>query len=101
MMREVLERRLKHSEWPAPSLLVIDGGKGQVSSVKETLTELKLNIPLIGLAKREETIITSDFKEIRLPKNSKALHLIMRLRDEAHRFAITYHKKLRSKFIFS
>jgi DNA processing protein len=54
-------------------------------------------IPLIGLAKREETIITSDFQEIQLPKSSKALQLIMRIRDEAHRFAITYHRKLRSK----
>jgi excinuclease ABC subunit C len=100
MMQEMLERRLKHVDWPKPSLLVIDGGKGQVSSVKDVLEKLELNIPLIGLAKREETIITSELKEIKLPKDSKALQLIMHLRDEAHRFAITYHKKLRSKATF-
>ena len=101
MMQEMLERRLKHSEWPKPSLIVVDGGKGQVSSVSKILVELEVNIPLIGLAKREETIITKGLKEIRLPKDSQALLLIMKIRDEAHRFAITYHKKLRGQFIFS
>lgn len=101
MMQEVLERRLQHKEWPTPSLIIVDGGKGQVSSVKDSLEKYNLNIPLIGLAKREETIITSNLKEILLPENSKSLHLIMRLRDEAHRFAITYHKKLRARSIFS
>jgi excinuclease ABC subunit C len=101
MMKEVLTRRLKHKNWPIPSLIVVDGGKGQVSSAKEILEALNLNIPLIGLAKREETIINSSLEEISLPRDSKALHLIMKIRDEAHRFAITYHKKLRSKFIFA
>jgi excinuclease ABC subunit C len=100
MMQEMLERRLKHNDWPKPSLIVVDGGKGQVSSVKQIINNLSLQIPLIGLAKREETIITSDLKEIKLAKDSKALQLIMRLRDEAHRFAITYHKKLRAKATF-
>jgi len=94
MMQEVLQRRLKHSEWPNPGLIIVDGGKGQVSAANEII---KNTIPLVGLAKREEIIITTDLEEIKLPKNSKALHLIMRLRDEAHRFAITYHRKLRSK----
>jgi excinuclease ABC subunit C len=101
MMQEVLERRLSHAKWPTPSLIVVDGGKGQVSAVKETLEQMQLNIPLVGLAKREETIITSALKEIKLPKTSKSLHLVMRLRDEAHRFAITYHRKLRAKLTFS
>jgi excinuclease ABC subunit C len=101
MMQEVLERRLMHKEWIAPSLIVVDGGKGQISSVKEILEKMNLNIPIIGLAKREETIINSALKEIRLPKSSKSLQLVMRLRDEAHRFAITYHRKLRSKITFS
>lgn len=101
MMQEVLERRLKHREWITPSLIIVDGGKGQVSSANKSLKSNQLDIPLIGLAKREEIIITSDFKEIKLPENSKSLHLVMRLRDEAHRFAITYHKKLRAKLIFS
>ena len=101
MMQEVLERRLKHNDWPTPSLIIVDGGKGQISAAKESLAKMNSNIPLVGLAKREEIIITSDFKEIKLSGSSKPLHMVMRLRDEAHRFAITYHKKLRSNFIFS
>lgn len=128
MMREVLARRLKHEDWYFPDLFIIDGGKGQVSSALQVLSEQGIQIPVIGLAKREETIILPEFlnlkfqsnilnnktgpetkgnnkkvieklkfSEISLPKNSPALHLIMRIRDEAHRFAITYHKKLRSK----
>lgn len=101
MMKEVLKRRLAHKEWPTPDLIIVDGGKGQVSSASEVLKDNNQHIPLVGLAKREEIIITPDFKEIVLPKDSKVLHLIMRIRDEAHRFAITYHKILRSKSFFS
>ncbi len=97
MLSEVLKRRFNHNEWPFPDLLVIDGGKGQVSSVLKVLSKLNVKIPLIGLAKKEETIITSALKEIKLPRDSKALLLIIKIRNEAHRFAITYHKKLRSK----
>ncbi len=97
-MQEVLTRRLKHTEWPYPDLIIVDGGKGQVSVAKEILANSK--IPIIGLAKREETIITCDFQEIRLSKSDPALQLVMRIRDEAHRFAITYHRKLRSKSTF-
>lgn len=100
MLSEVLKRRFNHKDWPKPDLIVIDGGKGQVSVVKKTLSNLKINVPIIGLAKREEIIITSFLKEIKLPKDSKALQIVMKIRDEAHRFAIAYHKKLRSKFIF-
>jgi excinuclease ABC subunit C len=101
MMEEVLKRRLKHAEWPMPNLMIVDGGKGQVSTAVKVLQDLNLNIPLIGLAKREETIVTPELMEISLPKDSSALKLIMRIRDEAHRFAITYHRKLRSKSVFS
>jgi excinuclease ABC subunit C len=106
MMKEVLKRRFKHKEWDFPNLIIVDGGKGQVSTAQQILQEYNLNIPLIGLAKREETIVIpkfsiSSFEEVLLPKNSLSLHLIMRIRDEAHRFAITYHKKLRSRAIFS
>ena len=102
MHQEVMGRRLKHIEdWPLPDLFIIDGGKGQVSSVKKILDEAGVDVPVIGLAKREETIITSDLKEVSLPKHSPALKLIMRIRDEAHRFAITYHRKLRSKNFLS
>lgn len=106
MMKEVLKRRFGHDEWNTPSLLVIDGGKGQVSSALAALAQRGIRIPLIGLAKREETIVIpnkggeENFVEVSLPKNSKGLQLIMRIRDEAHRFAITYHKKLRSKATF-
>lgn len=97
MMEEVLQRRIKHTEWPYPHLIIVDGGKGQISSAKKALEQMRLKIPLIGLAKGEETIITSDFRKIRLPKDSIALLLVMKIRDEAHRFAVSYHRKLRSK----
>ena len=97
MISEVIDRRLNHNEWPLPDLIIVDGGKGQVSSVAKALKRKNLKIALIGIAKREETIIASDFAEIKLPKNSKALLLVMRIRDEAHRFAISYHRNLRSK----
>lgn len=107
MIKEVIRRRIKHNEWPIPNLIIVDGGKGQVSSAKEVLSEYNVPTPLIGLAKRDETIVIPfsnpneglGFKEVLLPKNTKALHLIMRIRDEAHRFAVTYHRLLRSKAI--
>lgn len=101
MMEEVISRRLKHLEWGYPNLIIVDGGKGQISSALKALAQENIHIPVVGLAKQEETIITADFKEIILPKDSKQLHLVMRIRDEAHRFAIDYHKKLRTKFIYS
>jgi excinuclease ABC subunit C len=99
MMYEVLTRRFNHTEWPFPQLLIVDGGKGQISSAQKAMEDAGVHIPLVGLAKKEEIIITSDFRQIILPKRSGSLQLVMRIRDEAHRFAITYHKKLRSKFI--
>lgn len=101
MMQEMIERRFKRKDWETPSLVIIDGGKGQVSCVKEIFTRLNINIALIGLAKAEETIITTDLRQIKLSQKSKELQLIMRIRDEAHRFAVSYHRKLRSKSIFS
>lgn len=97
MMEEVIGRRLKHKEWDRPDLIIVDGGKGQVSSALKVLKQNGLKIPVVGLAKQEEIIITSDFREIKLPRSTKQLHLVMRIRDEAHRFAITYHRKLRLK----
>lgn len=124
MMQEMLERRLKHTDWQEPSLIIVDGGKGQLSSALEAMEQVGRYIPVVGLAKREETIIipvtqqfyhpeereipeTTKFKlygeneehfvEVSLPKNSPSLHLVQRIRDEAHRFAITYHRKLRGK----
>jgi excinuclease ABC subunit C len=101
MMEEVLRRRMNHPEWPIPDLLIVDGGKGQVSTALKVIKNLNLKISIIGLAKREEVIITQNLEEINLPKDSDALKLIMRIRDEAHRFAITYHRHLRSKSFLS
>lgn len=100
MIKEILTRRLRHNEWEKPDLLVIDGGKGQVGSAKQAINESGINLNVIGLAKRDETIVTPDLKEITLPKDSDGLKFLMRIRDESHRFAISYHKKLRGRFIF-
>lgn len=100
MLKEIILRRLNHIEWEKPDLIIVDGGKGQVSSAIGAIKEKNMIIPVIGIAKREEIIIASDFKEIKLPKSSEALKLVMRIRDEAHRFAILYHRKLREKNLF-
>lgn len=100
-MREVLSRRFKriqNGDDPAPDLIIIDGGKGQLSSVYEIMKEFNLNIDLVSLAKREEEVFKPNIsKPVIFPINSPALHLFQRIRDEAHRFAVTYHKELRSK----
>jgi len=97
MMKEVITRRFTHSEWPTPTLIVVDGGKGQLTAVKEVIS----GIPVIGLAKRFEEIIVplpgNTWKVLRLDLTSPALHVLERIRDEAHRFAITYHRLLRKK----
>jgi excinuclease ABC subunit C len=102
-MREVVERRysrLLQENGHLPDLIIIDGGKGQLSSAVEVLTSLGLfgKIPVIGLAKRlEEIFLPGQSEAIILPKTSGSLRLIQQLRDEAHRFAITFHRELRSK----
>jgi excinuclease ABC subunit C len=81
-----------------PDLMIIDGGKGQLSAVKEVLDALGLDIPVFGLAKEFEHLFRpGESSPVILTKNSPAYYLIQRIRDEAHRFAITYHRKLRSK----
>ncbi|HYE22703.1 MAG TPA: excinuclease ABC subunit UvrC [Verrucomicrobiae bacterium] len=105
MMKEMLLRRFKHlpgsSEekvWAKPDLILIDGGKGQLSTAVSVLKTYNLQIPIIGLAKRlEEIFLPRQSTPIILPKSSIALFLLQRIRDEAHRFAITYHRKLRSR----
>jgi excinuclease UvrABC nuclease subunit len=109
MMKEVLGRRIKHfQDWGAPNLFVIDGGKGQVSSAVEILDKAGVKIPVIGLAKREEIIVVPrhtaeglTFDEIKLPHSTPGINLLRRIRDEAHRFAITYHRLLRKKAFLS
>jgi excinuclease ABC subunit C len=115
-MQEMLRRRFKRlatarlrdsGEAPeaadawgiVPDLVVIDGGKGHLSAALEVLLELGLDdVPLAALAKENEWLFVPHTPEpIILPRNSQALYLVQRLRDEAHRFAITYHRDLRSK----
>ncbi|MEI7475630.1 MAG: excinuclease ABC subunit UvrC [bacterium] len=99
-MREVVSRRytklLKNDE-SLPDLIIIDGGKGQLSYAKEVLDELGLvDQPLISIAKRFEEIFLPDRSEsVIIPLNSPALFLFQRIRDEAHRFAVSYHRRLR------
>ncbi len=110
--REVLRRRFRRAaleaeegigpdeaRWQMPDLVLIDGGKGQVSAAKEVLDDLGLHdLPLAGIAKqREELFLPGAHDPIVLPGTAPALHLVQRLRDEAHRFAITYHRSLRGK----
>ena len=97
-MQEVVYRRYKDYE-DLPNLVVIDGGKGQLSSALEVIRGLGLaDLSVVGLAKREEEIfIPHQSTSILLDRDSAALHLIQRIRDEAHRFAITFHRKLRGK----
>ncbi|MGZ3747957.1 MAG: excinuclease ABC subunit UvrC, partial [Pseudobdellovibrionaceae bacterium] len=110
-MYEVLSRRFKHSEYEEPHLLVVDGGKGQLSQAMRILEELgRKDIPVVGLAKArtesdfQASEVSSSEERFFLPgrqnpvlfrSNSEALHILVGIRDEAHRFAITYHRKLR------
>lgn len=103
-MKETIKRRFtgslakteKFEQWP--DLLVIDGGMGQLSSVVSILEEFNVNIPVISLAKKEELIFKPYSNvPIALPKRSEALMVLQRIRDEAHRFAVTYHKTLRDR----
>ncbi|MFN3760072.1 MAG: excinuclease ABC subunit UvrC [Algoriphagus aquaeductus] len=105
-MKEIVSRRYKRlleEEKPLPKLVVIDGGKGQLSSAVEALAELGIygKMPIIGIAKRlEEIYFPGDSYPIHIDKKSESLKLLQRIRDEAHRFAITFHRKVRSKNAF-
>ncbi len=104
-LQEVLKRRLSklgttgEDKFEKPDLIVIDGGKGQLSSVKEVFDEMNIkDIDLISLAEREEEIFTLySNTSIKLDKGDQALKMLIRLRDEAHRFAITFNRDLRTK----
>lgn len=94
-MREVVTRRYKKTE-KMPDLVIIDGGKGQLSAVCGVLKDFDVNFDIVSLAKRIEEVFVPDKSEsIIFPINSDALYLFQRVRDEAHRFAINYHRKLR------
>ncbi|MBI2798182.1 excinuclease ABC subunit UvrC [Candidatus Saccharibacteria bacterium] len=115
MMRETLRRRFsgRHDAWAKPDLVVIDGGKGQLSSALNAMQEVGVAIPTVGLAKRHEQIIQlassattglqagerieGDYKIIALNHGSATLQLVQRIRDEAHRFAVSYHTAVRNQ----
>lgn len=99
MMREMVRRRLMHLDWPLPDLVIVDGGRGQVRMAKYEILNTKYEIPVFGLAKRMEWLYPPEGDVVKLPKRSLSLKLLQKLRDEAHRFAISYHRKLREKAI--
>jgi excinuclease ABC subunit C len=116
MMQEVLRRRFAQArkeqegldrdepiavKWAAlPDLIVVDGGRGQLNAAHEVLFEYNQSIPVIALAKQQELVYVREFSEpIAVPRDSQALQLLQRLRDEAHRFANAYHQKLRERRI--
>ncbi len=103
-MQEVVKRRyerLLRENMELPNLIMIDGGKGQLSSAVEVLNALGLkNLPVLGLAKKlEEIFLPNQSEPIQLPRTSSGLRLMQQIRDEAHRFAVTYHRIVRSKRI--
>jgi len=106
-MKEVVHRRyrrLLEEQQPLPQLVIIDGGKGQLSAAMESITDLGLTgmMTVVGLAKNEEEIFfPGDTESIKLPYNSDSLHLVRRIRDEVHRFGITFHRQKRSKGTFT
>ncbi len=101
------EAKLEH-DWPLPDLVIIDGGKGQLSAALEVLRELEIKVPTIGIAKEDHTATSyneeiyqpSSNQPIILPRDSQGLYMLQRIRDEAHRFSITYHRKVRSTTAF-
>ncbi|MBR1617592.1 excinuclease ABC subunit C, partial [bacterium] len=103
-MRETLSRRfkrIKEKEISPPDLIIIDGGKGQLSSVVEVAEEFNMKLDIVSLAKREEEVFLPNKSEpIIIQENEAVLHLFQRIRDEAHRFAITFHRQKRSKAMF-
>jgi excinuclease ABC subunit C len=120
-MNEALTRRFskKHADWPKPNLILIDGGKGQLAAAIQALKEKGVTIPIVGLAKREEQIVvhnaqsnvtlvssalpnafvasSDDFSAVSLPHSSHTIKLLQRIRDESHRFAVSYHSTLKRK----
>jgi excinuclease ABC subunit C len=115
MLKEILNRRLAHAfvteenikdYWPLPDLMIIDGGKAQLNLALAVLKKYDVNLPVISISKggglrssvaRDKIFMSGLDGPIELSLNSPALHLVKRVRDESHRFAITYHRDLRSK----
>ncbi|MEO0005798.1 MAG: excinuclease ABC subunit UvrC [candidate division WOR-3 bacterium] len=100
MIAEVLARRVRgllEKNLPLPDLVLVDGGKGQLSAAINAYHQFDQEIPILGLAKRTDTLYYLDGREISIPLTSPALKLLKRIRDESHRFAITLHRKIRGK----
>ncbi len=94
MMKEMLERRLKRDDWPQPDLIVLDGGRSQLSIIN---SQFPINVPVISLAKQEEIIFLPNGRQIKLDRRNPGLQLLQQLRDEAHRFSRRLHHKHRAK----
>jgi excinuclease ABC subunit C len=99
MLREVIRRRLARPEWPLPDLFLIDGGRGQLTAGLLAAREAGIpDLPLASLAKEEELLFRPGRAEpIRLADGSRGKHLLQQARDETHRFAVTYHRRVRAK----
>ncbi len=111
-MHEVIKRRFKRAaerdeetegKWTTlPDFVIIDGGKGQLNAALAAMEETGLNVPMAGLAKEnEELYLPGQPIPMILPRDSQALYLVQRVRDEAHRFAVTFHRQKRSKQTFT
>ena len=101
MIKEILTRRFNH-DWPLPDLVIIDGGRGQLNTGLFVIRNLKLTTPIIAVAKRlEHLYLPKRLLPISLPKESLARQLVTQIRDEAHRFALSYHKLIRSRSLFT
>lgn len=103
-MRDTIHRRFSETnckKWGMPDVVLIDGGKGQVAAALQAMVERDVTVPTIGLAKRLETIIIprgdTEFEEVKLPFSSHLIKLLQRIRDESHRFAVSYHSTLKTK----
>ena len=108
MLKEVLVRRF-NNDWPLPDLIIVDGGKGQLNAALSIFKKNKLDIQIVSISKGsglrsarapDKLFFPGQAKPLQLSLNSPALHLLKRVRDEAHRFAIAYHKKLRKRRFF-
>jgi excinuclease ABC subunit C len=111
MHAEMMKRRLRHKEWGYPQLFLIDGGRGQVRASGEEIEKFKREMKdkdpevfdaldkaqVYGIAKREEWLYPMEGEVVKLAKRNLGLRLVQKIRDESHRFAITYHRKLRKK----
>jgi len=101
MIGEAVERywtRVESGELPRPDLVLVDGGAGQVAAARAALDRVSTRpAALLGLAKREETVVREHAPPLALPRRSAALRMLQRLRDEAHRFGLAYHRRLRGR----